>query len=183
MGNINYPGFEGCSSLTTINIGDKVERIPSCAFSGCKGLTSVTIPNSVTTFGDWAFSGCSNLKSLTFGSKLASIGKKAFSDCVSVTQIVSLATTPPTCGTQALDDINKLTCKLYVPEGSQTSYKAAEQWKEFFFIEEGKGSTGISKTVINPASNAKTYHTLDGREVRNPGKGIYIVNGKKVVMK
>ena len=43
------------------------------------------------------------------------------------------------------------------------------------------GTDGISN--IMGISEHETYHTLDGREVKNPGKGIYIVNGKKVVIK
>ena len=31
--------------------------------------------------------------------------------------------------------------------------------------------------------NAQSYYTLDGRLVKNPGKGIYIVNGKKTILK
>ena len=43
------------------------------------------------------------------------------------------------------------------------------------------GTVGISN--IMGISEHETYHTLDGREVKNPGKGIYIVNGKKVMVK
>lgn len=70
---------------------------------------------------------------------LLAIGKEAFSDCASVTKIVSKAQIPPTCGSQALDDINKWTCTLTVPTGCKDSYAAADQWKEFFFVEEGDG--------------------------------------------
>ncbi len=74
-------------------------------------------------------------------------------------------------------------CTLEVPHGTLSAYQAAEQWKEFFFIQEGEASTGISNIVVQPTTDTSTYHTLDGREVKNPGKGIYIVNGKKVLIK
>jgi len=114
---------------------------------------------------------------------VTSIGRYAFNGCTSVTKIISRATTPPACGTQALYDIDKQNCTLEVPQGTLSAYQAAEQWKEFFFIQEGEASTGISNTVVQPTSGTPTYHTLDGREVKNPGKGIYIVNGKKVMIK
>lgn len=68
---------------------------------------------------------------------MQTIGKEAFSDCTAVTKVISRADTPPTCGSQALDDINKWNCTLSVPEGHTAAYQAADQWKEFFFIEEG----------------------------------------------
>ena len=52
--------------LTTVNIGDSVQRIPANFVLGCSGLTSVTIPNSVTSIGGSAFSGCSGLTTLNF---------------------------------------------------------------------------------------------------------------------
>ncbi len=136
-------------------------------YSAYSGI--VVIPETVT-YNDKTYS-------------VTSIGRYAFNDCTSVTKIISRATTPPACGSQALDDINKWNCTLEVPQGTLSAYQAAEQWKEFFFIQEGDASTGISNTVVQPTTGAPTYHTLDGREVKNPGKGIYIVNGKKVMIK
>ena len=43
------------------------------------------------------------------------------------------------------------------------------------------GTDGISN--IKGISEHETYYTLDGREVKNPGKGIYIVNEKMVMIK
>ena len=134
-----YSPFYRNTSLRTVVITDKETEISPNEFYGCTNLQNFTIGDGVTSFGDWAFSGCTSLKRLFFGSHLASIGKEAFSDCSSVTQIISKAVTPPSCGTQALDDINKWECTLTVPEGSLTSYQQAEQWKEFFFINEGNG--------------------------------------------
>ena len=50
--------------------------------------------------------------------------------------LISQAVAPPTCGTQALDDINKWNCTLYVPSESMMDYQTANQWKDFFFINE-----------------------------------------------
>ena len=61
---IKQSAFSGCSSLTSIVIGDSVTTIGYNAFYGCSSLTSVTIPDSVTTIGDGAFYGCSSLTSV-----------------------------------------------------------------------------------------------------------------------
>ena len=77
-GSWNYPIFEGCSNLATVNIGDNVKIIPSYAFERCTGLTSITIPNSVTSIGYSAFAGCTGLKSITIPDSVTSIGDDAF---------------------------------------------------------------------------------------------------------
>lgn len=45
-------------SLTNVSIGNSVSIIGESAFSYCRGLTSITIPNSVTSIGDFVFAGC-----------------------------------------------------------------------------------------------------------------------------
>lgn len=94
------------------------------------------IGNNVSTICNQAFSGCTNLPSIELGPNIHSIGTEAFSDCTSIKEIVCKSDTPPTCRTHALDDINKWECKLIVPKGCAEAYKAADQWKDFFFIEE-----------------------------------------------
>ena len=78
--------FNG-TSLTTVNIGDSVQRIPKNFVGNCSGLTSVTIPNSVTSIGEWAFSGCSGLTSVTIPNSVTSIGGSAFYNCSGLTTL------------------------------------------------------------------------------------------------
>ncbi len=49
------------------------------------------------------------------------------------------------------------------------------------FISFGGGTTGIEAATLS--QRAGQYYTLDGRRVENPTKGLYIINGKKVVIK
>ena len=181
--------FEGCSALTSVTIPNSVTTIGEAAFYGCSALTSVTIPNSVTKIGSSAFSACRNLKILTFGSGLQSIGREAFSGCINITQISSEAVVPPTCRIKALNGINKSECKLIVPKNSLDAYKQADQWKYFSLIE--GSTTGITNTVYNKAGLADVY-TIDGTrrlskastdEINALPKGVYIVNGKKIIIK
>ena len=84
-GNRYYP-FSG-TSLTTVNIGDSVRRIPAYFVRDCSGLTSITIPNSVTSIGNSAFYGCSGLTSVTIPNSVIFIGWGAFSGCSGLTSI------------------------------------------------------------------------------------------------
>ena len=135
-----YSPFYRNTAIRSVTITDKETEISQNEFYGCTNLQRVSIGDGVTDIGDWAFSGCQSLSYFAFGSKLQNIGTEAFSDCTKVGEIISKAKTAPVCGSQALDDINKWDCKLYVPEGTISSYQIADQWKEFLFAEEGTGT-------------------------------------------
>ena len=83
------------------------------AYSG-----NVVIPETVT-YNDKKYS-------------VTSIGDKAFSGCTAVTKIISRATTPPACGSQALDDINKWKChKAHsLPIRQQSSGRSSSSFKK-----------------------------------------------------
>ena len=136
-----YSPFYRNTTLREVKITDKETEISENEFYGCTNLQKITIGDGVTTIGKRAFSGASSLKFFAFGSQVADIGEEAFSDCAAVIEITSKAATPPVCGSQALDDINKWDCKLYVPKGKRSAYQAADQWKDFFFSEEGEGTS------------------------------------------
>ena len=145
-----YSPFYRNTSLRAVKITDKETGISANEFYGCTNLQRVVIGDGVTTIGNRAFSGCSSLRFFAFGSQVQTIGQEAFSDCTSVIEISSKAQTPPACGSQALDDINKWECQLFVPDGCLAVYQAADQWKEFFFAEEGEGTVDPDGPDGNP---------------------------------
>ena len=53
---------------------------------------------------------------------------------------------------------------------------------KLYGIEVVQGETGISPTLALPQGEG-VYYDLSGRRVEHPTKGLYILNGKKVVMK
>ena len=163
-GNISYPTSSGNgyspfyrnTSLEKVIITDKETEISENEFYGCTGLKYITMGDGIEKIGDWAFSGCSSLDFFRVGSNVKTIGKEAFSDCTAMTKLITTAPVPPTCGSQALDDINKWTCKLFVNKESIDQYKAAEQWKEFFFISEYDGVDDVS--VDTPDALYEVYN-------------------------
>ena len=151
-----YSPFYRNTSLRTVVITDREEQIYNNEFYGCTNLQNVTIGNGVKSIGNYAFSGCSSLAGFSFGSNMETIGAEAFSDCTSLTSITSHAAVPPTCGTQALDDINKWNCVLGVPLGNADAYYAADQWKEFFFIED---VVEVDHYILTYMVDGEVYHT------------------------
>ena len=183
--NYGYSPFYRNTTLQSVEITDKETEISPNEFYGCTSLKDVKIGNGVTKIGDWAFSGCSSLENFSFGSSVETIGQEAFSDCTAMTHLTSLATVPPVCGAQALDDLNKWNCTLSVPEGSISAYQQANQWKDFFYIDT---ITGVNGAIKADDAVVMDYHTLDGKRINKKQQGLNIIhmsNGKtrKVVVK
>lgn len=72
---------------------------------------------------------------------------------------------------------------VYVPKGSLAAYQAADGWKNFWEIREYDETTGISTVKTKPQETGHNYYDLQGRKLREPQKGINIINGKKVLIK
>ena len=78
------------------------------------------------------------------------------------------------------------TCVLNVPTGCVDAYKNADGWKNFLHIQDG--STAIRTITFD--GKAYDIFDLNGRKVRENAttldglsKGMYIVNGRKYVVK
>ena len=151
-----YSPFYRNTSLEKVIITDKETEITANEFYGCTRLKYISMGDGIEKIGDWAFSGCSSLDFFRVGSNVKTIGKEAFSDCTAMTKLITTAPVPPICGSQALDDINKWTCELFVNKESINQYKAAEQWKEFFFISEYDGVDDVS--VDTPDALYEVYN-------------------------
>lgn len=88
-----------------------------------------------------------------------------------------------------LDD-NLRYCTLYIPVGAKSAYEADEMWSCFGKIIETPDLTGSTSGIAAPnvtetANKDTRIYTIDGRYVGTDmsrlGKGVYVVEGKKVV--
>ncbi|MDB4799886.1 leucine-rich repeat domain-containing protein, partial [Akkermansiaceae bacterium] len=140
-----------CTSLTSITIGNGVTSIGRSAFNGCTSLTTIevgaanvnytdvngvlfnkektllhtypadktgdnyVIPDGVTTIGNDAFRGCTNLRSIAIPNSVTSIGSGAFNGCTSLTSI-TIPNSVTSIGDYAFRDCNSLT-SVTIPDG------------------------------------------------------------------
>lgn len=79
--------FEGCSSLTSINIPVGVTSIGRSAFGNCNSLTSISIPDNVTSIGKYALSSCYELKSVTIGEGITEVPDYLCYKCTKLSEV------------------------------------------------------------------------------------------------
>lgn len=154
--------FRGAQNLTSFTMTDYITTIGTTAFAYCSRIKGkVTIPpiedipvsmclfcpsiNEIefkagtSTIGNTAFYYNTALTKITMPSTMTSIGQAAFNSCVSLSEIHIQATTPPTLGTNALQNITS-NFIIYVPVGTGETYKAAAGWSTYadHILEEGQ---------------------------------------------
>ena len=163
-----YSPFYRSATLRSIVVSDVPAKVETNEFYGCTKLYYVHIGNGVQSIGDYAFSGCSSIDYFSFGSQVKTIGAEAFSDCVAMTRLYSDCQEPPTCGASALEDIDKWNCTLYVPDGTLAAYAGADQWMDFFFVEENSASIPITWQIL--------YTSTDGNIVTPNATDVFGAN-------
>ena len=126
------------------------------------------------------FYGKSTLTSLVIGPEVTEVGEYAFSDCA-LDSITCYAAVPPTCYASTFAGVDT-SIPVYVPEASVVDYQSAEVWKDFLgFV---GVDTGIEQTTENSLQTTVIYDLMGRRVTDTEGlKGIYIINGRKVVIK
>ncbi len=85
---INESAFDGCASLTSVEIPDGVTDIRMYTFKNCTSLRSIKIPDGVTNIEWFAFENCSSLSSIVIPNNVTSIGGLVFSGCTSLISAV-----------------------------------------------------------------------------------------------
>ena len=78
-------------------------------------------------------------------------------------------------------DTYKKAC-LYIPAGCKYEYENTTPWNNFYSIVE-MNSTAINEVEGEDVNARTVIYDLCGRRVDNPTKGMYIINGKKVLLK
>ena len=79
--------FQGCNSITDINIPKSITAIGDGTFFRCQNLKNITIPNSVTRIGQNAFNGCANLSEITLQNSISTIETGTFANCTGLRKI------------------------------------------------------------------------------------------------
>lgn len=148
----------------------------------CDSLTAVTLPETIVSIGDVAFYCCYSLVRVEIPRTVTSIGRGAFGQCINLVSVVSHIENPFDTDAFELLDTSEIT--LFVPKGCSMKYKAVNGWRNFDNIVEME-ATGIPlPQKIEQTKTKDTIFNLQGRHLSvKPQKGLYIQNGKKMIVK
>ena len=193
------PSEDGANPTVTLVDGSDVHD----TFAIPETVLINNIAHVVTAIGANAFKNNTNLKEVTISSNITSIGESAFEGCknlasITVYIVVPLDLSAPATtrgkitrsgGSSIFEGVDKKTCILYVPSGSVDAYKAAPVWGDFENILP-IGTTAINGVIVSDNDKPFDVYNMQGRKVKENTttlkglpSGIYIVNGKKLMVK
>ncbi len=191
------------ASLYGLDIPSSVRMIGEQCFRDSRIYSDLVIPEGVTQISDSAFCNASVSGDIYLPSTLEKVGTNSLMVIVDAGKMYKAKNfrfnrmTPPAHG-EGIADFKLLPSSLpearnwtlYVPIGAKTAFSADENWGKFANIVETAeldgGTSGIAATSASVKSQTDCrIYTLDGRyvgtDMNRLGKGVYVVNGKKII--
>lgn len=186
---IGTGAFKGCVNLVSVSIPEKVTNIKSSAFEGCSQLESVVFPQNITELGGQSFKGCKALKTFTFPKvtsladeilsgcdalvsvtipeTVTAVASLVFAGCMKLAEIHVAASLPPDIGWswQPFQNVDKNTCKLFIPAGSLASYNSAKEWEDFTNKIEEDGEIEPKIVEVAEAGTLSTFISVGEKNV------------------
>ena len=167
--------------LTELSIPSEVTTIKDYAFYNCMGVTIIDIIDGIKGIGNSAFYGCSDLETLYISNTIESIGDYAFAECNNILDI-KIGSKKAIAASENIfsSDAYNNAC-LYVPEGRKFAYEKTTPWNNFYIIE--MDFTGIDDVKEQTVENNVIYDLQGLKVEKMTNTGIYIIDGKKTLIK
>ena len=189
---IDFRLFFNCYALKSVTFSQNVNTIDQEAFSGCVSLESMVLPKKLSYIGPIAFKNCNQMNDIKI------YLDKPFIAGAEISQIL------PTDDNGNILENERI---IYVPKGCKEAFEADNFWKNAKEIREfDADDTAIGEAVadgkvlningtdvnVSAEDGYVNIYTVDGRlfdsvSVNESGivipEGIYIVNGKKIVVR
>lgn len=170
---IGENAFGYCSNLKSLTLGYGLTEIGPTAFECCINLQSVSIPNTTTKIGAGAFYYC-GLTKVLLGKNIQSIEEIAFGDCAKLVDLYCFSEDVPSIKDNTFRGLKS--CTLHVYANLIDSYKTTNYWSVFpniLALTDEEIKLDIKSSKILPY--IISYYTLDGKQLTEPRKGLYIV--------
>ncbi|MBR4337798.1 MAG: leucine-rich repeat domain-containing protein [Bacteroidaceae bacterium] len=176
--------FENCLGLKSVELPGSLRTIQARCFFQCLLLTSIVIPEGVEEIMPQAFNYCVRLSSISLPESLTRISKKAFERIANPVHIYCHAQEPCEIAANTFSNYYGI---LHGPQGFKEKYQNDALWGNFSAIVEDvreealNDRTDVSPAVLSEAD--ESFFDLTGRPADGTQKGIYIKNGKKVLVR
>lgn len=130
--NLGKGAFFYDTDLKRIQLGGQLDHISDYQFAGT-GLNEPVDLTGVVTMGNYALYNVSQLSVVELPATVTWIGAYAMAGMTGMTEMISNAEEVPQLGENVWAGVDQANIPLTVPTASISSYKEAEQWKEFMF--------------------------------------------------
>ena len=171
--------FSDCQKLKTISLPRNLSHLESATFRNCSSLESVKIPTGVRTIGEQTFFGCISLKIIDLTERMEAIGSLAFYACSLDTLIIRGILDSQSVNKNLFVGLNEST-KLFVPASEIGRYENIYAGP----ILPLENIITSLPSLLYSSDKSKNVYVLSGRRLQKaPQKGLYIQDGKKVVIK
>lgn len=122
------------------------------------------------------------METLTLGNGVNWIEQWAISNCRSLVDVYCHAAAVPVAFDDSFEGSYISYTVLHVPDSAKEEYSATYPWNQFGRID-AIGETAIRDVKADLGSQGSSYYSLGGARVAKPGKGLYIKDGRKVIVK
>lgn len=171
-----------CPRLADMRFSTRATELPAYAYSRNTAMdTTEILHNGISRIGDYAMSGLSDVTTITLPESLEYIGDGAMENMTALESVSLAATAVPATGDNVWNGLDQNRIMLLVPTGSEDSYRAAEQWKEFDI----RGVSGITDAVTGPDAVVRARFegdilviSCDGVDVR--AVAVYDIAGTRI---
>lgn len=189
--------FSNCTALTSVNITnidawghidfgayyytydyDNLDSNPvyfaKHLYVNGEEIDNINIPSDVTRIGACAYCGIESLKKVNIHSNVERVYPYAFYGCKNMAEIYVHAVKPPQAEISCFEGIDKQSCTLYVPQGTDMDYFLAEGWGDFQNIVEFD-ATGINQVDLSCSPKSVDYYNVNGMKTTRATKGLNIL--------
>lgn len=199
---IETGAFYDCSSLESFNFPNlkTIDNGDSQwgtyrwgVFQNCTSLKSVVLPQGLASIGTMGFMNCISLESIVIPASIISIGDKqnleqssVFANCTSLKSITISSAEPIAIGETTFDAQTYINATLKTPVGTKNKYMNADNWKNFFKIEEDANiKDDIVSVVLNGIRNPYQlgYIEIDGKRYTDEITVLEAKIGDKITIK
>lgn len=165
--------------IKKIVLSENVKKIGTGAFQFCRNLQTLEIGCNVEDIGSVAFAGCASVDTLIVK---GSVALDIWSESEGLKMIVLHSPVPPRGSYSIPSEFVCNNCTLCIPWGTQEAYEKADPWCYFLKMVpfDANGTNGVMPVDFH---SAPVVYDLNGCRVDNPSRGVYIVNGRKVMVK